>query len=94
MKAIWNGQIIAESDDTVVIDNNHYFPQDSLNMDFFSGSDYTTVCGWKGLANYYTVTVNGADNKDSAWYYASPKPKAQSIENRVAFWRGIKVVSE
>jgi uncharacterized protein (DUF427 family) len=93
MKAIWNGTVIAESNDTVIVDNNHYFPQESLTMDYFTKSDHTTVCGWKGLSNYYTVDVDGAVNIDSAWYYASPKTEAKNLENRVAFWRGIEVVS-
>ncbi len=90
-RAIWNGEILAESDDTVVVEGNHYFPADSLRSEFFQESDTHTRCGWKGLASYYTVVVNGAENRDAAWYYPSPKPAAREIEGRVAFWRGVTV---
>ncbi len=92
MKASWNGQIIAESADTVVVEGNHYFPRGSVNDDFLMPSNKTTVCGWKGVANYYTVVVNGEQNHDAAWYYADPKEAASNIAGRVAFWRGVKVV--
>lgn len=92
MKAIWNGEVIAESDDTVVVEGNHYFPLDSVDQSFLKPSDKTTVCGWKGTASYYTLSVAGEDNPDAAWYYASPKDAARQISGRVAFWRGVQVV--
>jgi uncharacterized protein (DUF427 family) len=91
MKAIWNGVVIAESDKTVVVENNHYFPADSIKREFFSDSATHTTCGWKGLASYYTVMVDGKENKDAAWYYANPKSAAAEIKDRVAFWKGVKV---
>ena len=92
MKAIWNDEVIAESDDTVVVEGNHYFPLSSVNESFLKPSDKTTGCPWKGTANYYTLDVNGTENLDAAWYYAKPKDAAKQIEGRVAFWRGVKVV--
>lgn len=91
MKATWNGTVLAESDDTVVVEGNHYFPPDSLNKEFFEASETHTICPWKGQASYYNVVVNGAVNKDAAWYYPEVKPAAQEIKNHVAFWRGVKV---
>lgn len=93
MKAIWNGVVLAESDDTVVVEGNHYFPADSINRDYFTESDTHTVCGWKGTASYYNVVVNGAVNKDAAWYYPVPKDAAKEIEGRVAFWKGVQVTN-
>ena len=90
-KAIWNGVTIADSDDTVVVDGNHYFPLGAIDSAVLKPSTTTTVCGWKGLANYYTVIAGGAENKDAAWYYADPKPAAAEIKGRVAFWKGVKV---
>lgn len=92
MKAVWNNQILAESDETVVVENNHYFPVSSLNREFFLPSDTTTTCPWKGLAHYYTVVVAGSENKDAAWYYPDPKEAASVIKDHVAFWRGVEVV--
>ena len=92
MKAIWNGQVIAESPDTVVVEGNHYFPLESVNRAVLEQSRTTTVCPWKGTANYYSLSVNGAHNPDAAWYYAQPKPAAEQIAGRVAFWRGVEVV--
>lgn len=92
MKAIWNNQIIAESDDTIVVESNHYFPADSIKREFFKDSDTTTICGWKGKANYYSLIVNGSENKDAAWYYPDAKEKAKNIEGRVAFWKGVEVL--
>lgn len=91
MKAFWNNAVIAESDDTVVVEGNHYFPAASLKREFFEPSTHTTVCGWKGVANYYDVVVNGQRNANAAWYYAEPKPRAAEIQHRVAFWRGVTV---
>jgi uncharacterized protein (DUF427 family) len=92
MKAIWNGQVIAESDDTVVVEGNHYFPADSVKQEFVSPSSTRSACPWKGEASYYSLSVDGSDNPDAAWYYPTPKSAAAEIENRVAFWRGVEVV--
>ena len=91
MKAIWNGQIIAESSDTVVIENNHYFPADSINKEFFKESNTHTVCPWKGQASYYNLEVDGQTNADAAWYYPSTSHAAKPIEGYVAFWKGVTV---
>ncbi len=91
MKATWNGQTIAESDDTIVVENNHYFPLDSVDASVLKPSDTTTVCGWKGTANYYSLVVGGQENTDAAWYYADPKEAAANIRGRVAFWKGVQV---
>lgn len=90
-KAQWNGKTIAESDDTIVLEGNHYFPADSVSHAFLVESDTETKCGWKGIANYYHIVVDGDRNSDAAWYYADPKPAADEIRGRVAFWRGVKV---
>ena len=91
MKAVWNNQVIAESNDTVVVEGNHYFPLESVNKDFLRSSDTHTTCFWKGLASYYTLAVNGATNKDAAWYYPEPKEAAKQISSRVAFWKGVEI---
>ena len=91
MKATWNGQTIAESDDTVVVENNHYFPMESVDQSVLKSSDTTTVCGWKGTANYYSLVVDGQENTDAAWYYAEPKEAAANIRGRLAFWKGVQV---
>jgi len=91
MKAVWQDQVLAESDDTVVVEGNHYFPADSLRREFFEASGTTTVCGWKGTARYYHVSVDGQQNRDAAWYYSEPLPAAENIRDRVAFWRGVEV---
>ena len=92
MKAIWNGQVIAESNDTIVIENNHYFPADTINRDYFQESDHTSVCPWKGTASYYHLAVDGNTNSDAAWYYPDPKAgPAQQIKGYVAFWKGVEV---
>lgn len=91
MRATWNGATIAESDDTVVVEGNHYFPADSLDRSLLRESDTHTVCPWKGTASYYTVVVDGAENVDAAWYYPEPKDAARQIAGRVAFWRGVVV---
>lgn len=92
MKAIWKGQTIAESNDTVVIEGNHYFPSNSLKKEFFKESNTHSVCPWKGTASYYTVRVNGEQNVDAAWYYPQTSELARSIEGYVAFWKGVEVV--
>ncbi|MEO9965567.1 MAG: DUF427 domain-containing protein [Reichenbachiella sp.] len=91
MKAIWNGQVLAESDDTLVVENNHYFPASSINKEYFKPSDTNTTCPWKGVASYYTVEVNGESNADAAWYYPSASDLAKNIEGYVAFWKGVEV---
>ena len=92
MKVIWNGRVLAESADTVVVEGNHYFPASSLNMDYFEPSGTTTHCPWKGEAAYYSIVVDGKQNADAAWYYPSPSEAARAIRDRVAFWRGVEVV--
>jgi uncharacterized protein (DUF427 family) len=91
MKAIWNNKIIAESKDTIVIENNHYFPPESVNREFLKDSNTHTVCPWKGTASYYTLEVDGSENKDAAWYYPEAKDAAKGIENYIAFWRGVQI---
>jgi uncharacterized protein (DUF427 family) len=91
MKAIWNNETIAESDETIVVEGNHYFPADSVKQDFLQPSETHTVCGWKGTASYYDVVANGETNKDAAWYYPEAKEDAKEIENYVAFWKGVNV---
>lgn len=92
MKAIWNGQVIAESDDTVTVENNHYFPEESLNKNFFKNSDFKTTCPWKGVANYYSIDVDGSTNENAAWYYPEASSAAKPIEGRIAFWKGVQVI--
>jgi len=91
MKASWNGRTIAESDDTVVVEGNHYFPRNSVDDDVLTASDKTTYCPWKGTANYFSITVDGETNQNAAWYYAEPKDAAAEIAGRVAFWEGVEV---
>lgn len=90
-RAIWNGVVLAESDHTEVVEGNHYFPPDAVKREFFVESHTHTTCPWKGQASYYTVVVNGHENKDAAWYYPVPKDAAKQITNHVAFWKGVKV---
>lgn len=92
MKAMWNGAVIAESDDTVVVEGNHYFPAESLDRRYVVESDKHTVCPWKGVASYYSLDVDGRRNEDAAWYYPDPKPDALHVAGRVAFWRGVDIV--
>jgi uncharacterized protein (DUF427 family) len=91
MKAIWNGKVLAESSETVVVEGNHYFPPESLHQQFFKPSGTTTVCPWKGTASYYSVDVDGKVNKDAAWFYPEPKSAASNIAGHVAFWKGVDV---
>jgi len=91
MKAVWNGATIAESDDTVVVEGNHYFPFDSAQAGFLKDSDTHTTCGWKGVASYKTLVVDGEENPDAAWYYPDPKDAAKEIAGRLAFWKGVRV---
>lgn len=94
MKAIWNGEVIAQSDDTVIVEGNHYFPEGSVKAEYLRPSDTHTVCPWKGTARYHTLLVNGQENKDAAWYYPDPKDAARQIAGRIAFWRGVQVMPE
>ena len=91
MKAICNHKVIAESNDTVVVEENHYFPHDSIKEDFFTLSDSKSVCPWKGTASYYNINVDGKENIDGAWFYPEPKEEAKHIQNRVAFWKGVEI---
>ena len=92
MKAIWNGAVIAESEDTVVVEGNHYFPPESVHREFLAPSSTTTVCSWKGTASYYSIEVAGRANPDAAWYYPEPKEAARNIAGRIAFWKGVQVL--
>lgn len=91
MKAIWNGQVIAESSDTVVVEGNHYFPRSSVKSGYLSSSQTHSVCPWKGTASYHTLTVDGKSNPDAAWYYPQPKDAAKEITDYLAFWKGVEV---
>jgi uncharacterized protein (DUF427 family) len=92
MKAIWNGTTIAESNDTLVIEGNHYFPLESVNQELLLPSDTHTSCAWKGVASYYTLKVGDQQNKDAVWYYPEPSELASGIKGKVAFWKGVQVV--
>lgn len=91
-QAIWNGKVIAESDDLVKIEGNYYFPISSLNKEYFKESTTHTTCPWKGVASYYTLNVDGSENSDAAWYYPTPSEAAKPITDRVAFWKGVEIV--
>ncbi len=90
-KAIWNNKILAESDNTEIVEVNHYFPADSVNREYFKDSETRSTCPWKGEASYYNIEVDGKTNADAAWYYPNPKPAANNIKNYVAFWNGVEV---
>jgi uncharacterized protein (DUF427 family) len=92
-RAEWNGQVIADTADTVVVEGNHYFPADAVDPSLLKPSATTSVCGWKGTAQYYNLLVDGAENRDAVWYYADPKPQAAQIKGRLAFWKGVKVTA-
>lgn len=92
MKAIWKDQVIAESNNTIVIEGNHYFPPSSINEKFFQSSEHNSVCPWKGTASYYDVSVNGDTNKDATWFYPDPSSLAKGIKDYIAFWNGVEVV--
>lgn len=94
MKAIWNGKVIAESDDIVVVENNCYFPESSVNKEFLKASETHTTCPWKGIASYNTLSVEGKENPDAMWYYPEPSDAAKSILGRVAFWNGVEIVKD
>lgn len=91
MKAIWNDVVIAESNDTIVVEGNQYFPPSSIIKKYFDKTTTVTICPWKGQASYFTVSVNGKTNRDAAWFYSNPSSAAESIKGYVAFWKGIKV---
>ena len=90
-RAIWNGQVLAESDQTVVVEGNHYFPREAVKAELLQPSQTHTVCGWKGTASYYDVVVNGQVNRDAAWFYPAPRPAAANLAGYIAFWRGVQV---
>jgi uncharacterized protein (DUF427 family) len=91
MKAVWNGVVLAESDQTIVVEGNHYFPPESVKREFFKDSETQTICSWKGTASYFSVHVEGEVNRDAAWYYPAPKDAASQIKDHIAFWRGVEV---
>jgi len=91
MKAIWNNQVIAESNETVVVEGNHYFPKESIKQEFFKDSPTNTVCPWKGTASYLSLDVEGSENPDAAWFYPQPSELAKNIKDYVAFWKGVEV---
>ena len=91
VEARWNGSLIASSEDTVVVEGNHYFPPNSVNAELLRPSSTTTICPWKGTAHYHSLHVDGADNPNTAWYYPDPKSKVENIRGRIAFWKGVKV---
>ena len=91
MKATWNGKVIAESEETIQIEGNHYFPAETIDKDFFQSSETHTQCHWKGTASYYNLVVDGKENKDAAWYYPETSDAAKNIKGYVAFWRGVEV---
>jgi len=92
MKAIWNGKIIAQSEETVIVENNHYFPPESVNNDYLKSSETETTCPWKGQAAYYDIVVDDKINKDAAWYYPHPRPLVEKLANYVAFWKGVQII--
>ena len=91
VEAIWNDEVIAHSDRTVVVEGNHYFPREDVDMAMLEDSATTSVCPWKGTAHYYSIAVDGQRNTDAAWYYPEPKPRAVEIRDRIAFWKGVEV---
>jgi len=92
MRAIWNNQVIAESNKTVLLENNHYFPVDSIFPEFLQESEHHSTCFWKGKASYYNIVVDGKVNENAAWYYPEPKNAAARIRNYVSFWKGVELV--
>jgi uncharacterized protein (DUF427 family) len=94
VKATWNGATIAESDATVIVEGNHYFPRESVHREFLRDSSTTTVCGWKGTAHYYDVIVAGQTNRDAAWYYPQPMEKARHVGGHIAFWKGVQITED
>ncbi len=94
MRAIWNDTVIAASDDTIVVEGNHYFPPESVNREYLTPSALNTVCPWKGTASYYGISAGGSDNSDAAWFYPEPKEAASQIKDYVAFWRGVEILPD
>lgn len=92
-KALWNGAVIAESDQTVIVDGNHYFPRDAVSDEYLAPSDHSSVCPWKGTASYHSINVDGDRNADAAWFYTDPSEAAAQLKGHVAFWRGVEVVA-
>ncbi len=92
MRAIWNDTVVAESDDTIEVEGNHYFPPDTIRSQYFTPTDTSSICAWKGTASYFTLAVDGQENVDAAWYYKAPKDAAGEITGYVAFWKGVQVV--
>lgn len=92
VKAVWNDNVIAESDQTIIVEGNHYFPPEAVDRSFLVESEKTTVCPWKGQASYYDIKVGDQVNQDAAWYYPEPKKAAENIQNYVAFWRGVEIL--
>lgn len=90
-QAVWNGVVLAESDETEIVEGNHYFPPEAINKEYFKNSSTQTTCPWKGQASYYSVEVDGQVNQDAAWFYTNPKPAAKQIKDYIAFWRGVRV---
>ncbi len=90
-KAVWNGVVLAESDQTIMVEGNHYFPPDAIHQEYFRPSDMHTTCPWKGLASYYNVEVGGKANQNAAWFYPAPKDAAKNISGYIAFWKGVQV---
>ena len=90
-KASWNGVVIAESDETLVVEGNHYFPPGSVKSEYLAETSHASVCPWKGQAGYFTVTGDGKENPNAAWIYREPKPAAIEIKDHIAFWRGVRV---
>lgn len=93
VKAIWNNAVIAESDQTEMVEGNHYFPYSAVNQTYLRPSDYSTLCGWKGRASYYDLVVDGATNQNAAWYYPEPKAAAKQVAGYLAFWKGVQVIA-
>jgi uncharacterized protein (DUF427 family) len=93
VKAMWNGAVLAESENTVMVEGNHYFPHEAVDWQYFKDSETYTTCPWKGIASYYTIEVDGEENRDAAWYYPQPSEAASQIKNHVAFWRGVRVIT-
>ncbi|MFO0555952.1 MAG: DUF427 domain-containing protein [Polyangiaceae bacterium] len=93
-KAVWNGAVIASSSATRVVEGNHYFPPEDVNHDLLEPSDYHTTCGWKGVASYFHVVIDGKKNRNAAWYYPTTSPEAKSIERYIAFWQGVEIVPD
>lgn len=91
MQAIWNDTVVAETDQTIVVEGNHYFPEESLHREYFTPSTSMTICPWKGMASYYHLTVDGQVNRDAAWHFRHPIPLARRVKNRVAFWHGVRI---